>query len=807
MAAPIAQFGNGHEVVVALSRPDEEALQAVSRFIAQFFPTKKGPKNDSETPPISEVLQDYLRSEPGCDSLFRVWEIRKVQYQGQGEHIPQEALANVLTACATDVDLVSKGEMIGRHILRHWLKSIYRGISAKQPSAIKASLKLMISVVSLSPVLAQETFEAFDFTLKPLQKLGLRKGPKGKVGSRAYFIKFICSFIRGGDVALVTRMLQLKALMMSIFSTEVTDDDAATVLLLLDTLLNNVVRAPLQRRVKLLVFNPTALSELSSLYAYRATKNKISDVDDVVRETAHELLVETCCDAKNGICFAPKLATSAEAHLVFQSTSNSVGVSSAPGNPFLLKFLQSLKVDDVTSNVKRGELVLKVLQTCPDILPAFLLEARLLQDSQLSMQWLFKSQLLGKVLMLPLPPVLAVGLLSSVTTVLDGVIPVEATSNAVAVGIQHKSPLVSFTMLKLLVLMLDKISSIIDAIRTQKLLWDHLRPQSEQLIKDLLEHAKRRAPGLEVLLALRHRVFQVSPESTGADTNQFLLLTCLLRYSKLFPSAMLAAKFDVSKALLPLPSMVLLQPNVQTAMMSLLKMHVHDFKWTGTTTIKGTETFSHLATLMQLFIVTRDHTVRAAVRDLLVTAMLTSGLFVSDLEPRSWIDALLSFPLALSFFVASVSKLVQDPFQVLARSCSVSNNPQSTSYQHALDPRTTSTSPLVVFALDMFEALHTSPTPIANTHVASVTEYLGCVFTNLIQQQHNPHALASVLCVRFRSDHPLTKVFHQYVSSWSTNTGALHTSVGDANTTPTPTSTSTSTSTSWFTRCFNISFT
>ena len=52
------------------------------------------------------VVSEFLAADPDCDALFAQWEHRRVDQQGDGEHIVQDALALVLSAASRDVDLV-----------------------------------------------------------------------------------------------------------------------------------------------------------------------------------------------------------------------------------------------------------------------------------------------------------------------------------------------------------------------------------------------------------------------------------------------------------------------------------------------------------------------------------------------------------------------------------------------------------------------------------------------------------------------------------------------------------------------------
>ena len=70
-------------------------------------------------------------------------------------------------------------------------------------------------------------------------------------------------------------------------------------------------------------------------------------------------------------------------------------------------------------------------------------------------------------------------------------------------------------------------------------------------------------------------------------------------YSRLFPSTMAAAKFDVSKAVLSAAAFGKLEVNVQLELVNLLAAHAVDFKWHSKAKDHGG--VSHVHTLLQVY--------------------------------------------------------------------------------------------------------------------------------------------------------------------------------------------------------------
>jgi hypothetical protein len=185
-------------------------------------------------------------------------------------------------------------------------------------------------------------------------------------------------------------------------------------------------------------------------------------------------------------------------------------------------------------------------------------DARLLAEPALTTRWLRRTALLGRLLDLPIAKATGDFPLSVFA---DFAVPLDTTqAPALLHGLQHKRDLLRYTALTLVCRFLTRLRNALGV----------LRPSHRAR---LVENARRRLPGLEVLLAARHACFRgvgttndvdgggggggagagVGAGSTSAEAApsrplaQAAVVHALALYSMTFPGAFAAAKIDVAK--------------------------------------------------------------------------------------------------------------------------------------------------------------------------------------------------------------------------------------------------------------------
>ena len=380
-----------------------------------------------------------------------------------------------------------------------------------------------------------------------------------------------------------------------------------------------------------------------------------------------------------------------------------------------------------------------------------MLDARLLADPQLSLRWLQRASLLGSILGLASPPILTLGACSTIKYRLDAALPVANGSSAIAQGIQSKSPLVAFTSMKLLILMLTRLQQTIDSIEACSELWQHHEAAALQYIDELVNGAKRRIPQLEVILALRHKVFRAAEGDQASDATQLLVLRVLVLYSRLFPSTLASAKFDVSKAVLSAAAFGKLQVNVQLELVDLLAAHAVDFKWHSKSKDHGG--VSHMHTLLQAYAECPSEPVRQRLLGLLTALMSGTELFSSALEPSAWVRPLVAFPGAVPFTVTLLCELAQDPYKALNSSlqelAAASGDTDSGSPADSAGA-TIRVSPLLMLALGSFDKLtgDAGAGDAPNDVVVTVTAYICAVLADVFHLFPNKAVISKLLLAR-----------------------------------------------------------
>ena len=244
---------------------------------------------------------------------------------------------------------------------------MYRGLSARSHIQVKATLGLCAAIVHLGPSNTREFCLAFDFTIKALSNMGAgRSSSKSKTKlappDRAGFANFMLKLLEHGDEAVVQKVAITHPLVGTLF-VGIENDNPDLQKAILEMVREKVVRTGLMRKHKLGILNAKALLLLARLYRCDVALPGGDGADQTVRKLAHDVLLEACCSPEFGICFAVKQATKKE-----PLPTASSGMK--PNNPVLLHFVSSLT--EAVEDPLIRELVLKIVQCCPDILPQYL---------------------------------------------------------------------------------------------------------------------------------------------------------------------------------------------------------------------------------------------------------------------------------------------------------------------------------------------------------------------------------------------------------------------------------------------------
>lgn len=222
--------------------------------------------------------------------------------------------------------------------------------------------------VNLGPGITREFCLGFDFTIKALSTMGAGRTnskQKGKAAppDRAGFADFMLKLLQHGDEAIVQKVGITHPLIGSLFI-GIENDTPKLQKAILEMVRDKVVRSGLMRKNKLGVLSTKGLLQLARLYRCDVALPGGGSEEETVRTLVHDVLLEACCSPEFGICFAVKQAAA--------TTADSLPIASSgekPNNPMLLHFVTAL--GDAVEDPLMRDLIMKIMQACPDILPQY----------------------------------------------------------------------------------------------------------------------------------------------------------------------------------------------------------------------------------------------------------------------------------------------------------------------------------------------------------------------------------------------------------------------------------------------------
>ncbi|XP_013390807.1 nucleolar pre-ribosomal-associated protein 1, partial [Lingula anatina] len=427
---------------------------ALEKFIQQAKGYLEGVRSE-------DIAANYCRSSPECQEIFQILEAGKRKPQEYA--LIFETLECLLLRFGDDLsNLKTVGHSLVRRLLAGHMGAIFSMLwPSNKASHIKASLKLLTSMVMLSDSTARDVQAQFDFTHQALPALLLRRNIQDPQDIRTCLLQFIMSFLNSGDSSVVRQLVEQKGFLNSIFFGMV-NDRLSTVQLILGTLQEKVVLNPyISKTAKIRLFNDNILKQLLQLYKWKGpTKWKASQEDameqeieieedenedrKVVREQVHSFLLEICCSIKTGINFYDK----------------SIGTSGKNMNHVLTNFLVSITKPYEQPLIQ--ELVVSVLTTCPDQLGRYLPTLQHHFVPRVSAKWIAALEFLHKVYsVLPelssflkptehVPPQRLVAMAMTLT------VPPAAIMNLITQAVKKPSPILRSAVLKLVLLITEK---------------------------------------------------------------------------------------------------------------------------------------------------------------------------------------------------------------------------------------------------------------------------------------------------------------------------------------------------------------
>ncbi|KAH6668644.1 ribosome 60S biogenesis N-terminal-domain-containing protein [Plectosphaerella plurivora] len=523
-----------------------------------------------------ELLKDYLESaQPRIASedavylpdIMEMWAFASnVQNDAITSAVPA-VLALLLQVISTSFDLVAHAKGIAQTLLQErQLKLISKNLSAPKGSGyiISPTLRLLREIVSLDGGgLARKVFRSRDFTLASFARnLEVRNPGEGvedpsKPSVRTNAVRLLLACLRFLPADAKKDLLTQKEVV-SHLTFLLKDDPAFLIIDMLDTLKKHVLlddKVP--REIKFRTFSTKTLDRLAGLYAYRHD----GDVEGrpAVRDAVHAFLVHVCTAPGAGILYTgtgmyPKDLEEEAAQDVKESdefAAERAGwmeryTSEIPVANFALdEFILKLRP---WSNMKHSELLVAIFEAAPELVASYFLANQSFSfEPKLSMTWIGYAAFIFNTVQLPLPKYL--GNRSGyrrvpppTTVLLDNILPLPLKQKDLSRSLAHKSDLVSFFAVRILVLSLQKLARALEMHReaaesSNPLVW-------EAAARRLVDQFAQRVPDMKDVI----NCYKSIPE--GSVLQREAASKLLLLYYEVTPQLALTANFDVSATLL-----------------------------------------------------------------------------------------------------------------------------------------------------------------------------------------------------------------------------------------------------------------
>lgn len=474
-------------------------------------------------------------------------------------------LALLLRLIAADVDLVEYGLGIGRTILQKRQQELLsKNLSADKGKdfIISPTLRLVREVLCMDGgALAVSAFRARNYTYKSLARnMGLRflgdgvEDPK-RPSVRTNAVRVLLASLKHLHAEAKRDLLSQKDVVAALMR-GIKEDPPSLVFEILSTLRSSVVLdQKLSKEAKIRILNSQSLIRIASLYTYHHAQSLGGDKQSV-EDAAHDFLLAACTTTTAGIMRAqrgyypegvdPESRTNTDADendddgLESISWMNKFTEEVPVRNLLLAEFIQTLKP---WSSLKQNELLVAIFRACPELIANYFVNKRSFTfDPKLSATWIGYSTLLFNTIRLDVPAYLGHSKKFARTppptaVVLGNILPLPLDLKAISKCLTHKSKLISFFAIRLLVVALEKLAIVLDmykkAAGASSSLW-------HQASRRLVDEFCQRVPSLKDVIGTYRSISDDDLLQRDAASRLLVL------YHEIIPQAALAAKYDFS---------------------------------------------------------------------------------------------------------------------------------------------------------------------------------------------------------------------------------------------------------------------
>ncbi|KAH6659467.1 ribosome 60S biogenesis N-terminal-domain-containing protein [Truncatella angustata] len=523
-------------------------------IVTQYLELTK-PRDVQDEPPV------YL------SDIMEMWSMASQMANENVMSAVAVVLALLLKLIASDVDLVEYGLGIGRTLLQKRQQELLaKNLSADKGKdfIISPTLRLIREVVCMDGgALAVSAFRARNYTYKSLARnMGLRflgegiedlKRPSVRTNAVRVLLASLKFLHAEAKRDLLSQRDVVAALMRGI-----KEDPPSLIFEILNTLKTSVVLdQKLSKEAKIRILNAQSLIRIASLYTYH--HSQISDDNEQsVEEAAHQFLLAACTTASSGILrtqngFYPE-GVDANIAATSESNDDDNGLASIPWmdkfseevpvrNLLLSEFILTLKP---WSSLKQNELLVAIFKACPELVANYFVNKRTFNfDPTLSATWIGYSTLLFNTIRLDIPPFLGhskrfARIPPPTATALCNILPLPLDLKAITKCLNHKSKLISFFAIRLLVIALEKLADVLEIYKKAAKASDNLWHDAARRLVD--EFCKR-VPSLKDVVTAYKGLSDDDLLQRDAASRLLVL------YHEAIPQIALAAKYDFSPML------------------------------------------------------------------------------------------------------------------------------------------------------------------------------------------------------------------------------------------------------------------
>ncbi|CAI2172221.1 19997_t:CDS:10 [Funneliformis geosporum] len=615
----------------------EILYQGINRFRQHFiYPKDKNIKEiDSINDQNVSIAYEYLQISPECKELFRIWDTQLHDNLTRLELSIPDLFSKIIKFTTITPSLKSTGTIIIRNVIRNYMRELGRLLNIRRNTSKDNS-----------------------------------KYNHSQTDIRTLYVRFILSFFVHGNAKIKSNVLEIKDFASLIFKGLLYDSYEFVDEVLRKVYDHIILDKDINRKITLSFFNNTwLLNQLLHLYNRRESEQHESD--KIVANVVHRFLLSICSTPGVGICFRD--AGWYPFNYMNISLNASIGDTDQHENEkqtkvhniILLQFTKSLKP---TQDLRQQDLLLKILEACPELVKPHWKTSNISFEPKLSYKWLANVTMLHKIIALPVPSFYIPGTQiypenpPELNTILDNILPRIFDQDSLIKCLNFSSSLIRYKTMIVLCLAFQKLNTVVHSIKKAINYLDNLVNEDRIIqrglskkeavsskwnltIDSLYEEMKHRIPDIQILLNLYYEILE---KDKGLSSNMMdnedseelirnnLMHECVLKsikfYYLCFPKMMMEVKLNVDN-LIPTDfqeSQVGLQLNMMELLLLIAKSN-----WSINSE------FNQLQRLLKLYLTTPYLQIRSITQRVLEQLLSNSITFQHDPDEVSiWLDSL-----------------------------------------------------------------------------------------------------------------------------------------------------------------------